>query len=231
MTWTLRDAKRERGIVDKIDQGDDRSAAILAEAFLEDRLTKAILARLKEDKIVVGEMFKGYGPLASFKAKIDLAFLMSIIETPMHVNLHRIRKIRNRFAHRLEAHDFEVPIIRDLCDKLLHISTITSIKQEMEQELGKTDRDLGVFAIWLSPMVTLSDTPRNAYMNTIKIILLMIEVGTHFATKDRTGVGFSLALAVPASFLGKSEQQLPPTPQTGDRVPRRLRRRREPSSD
>jgi hypothetical protein len=126
MAWTIRDAKREKAIIDRIDQGDDRSAAILAASFLEDRLQKAILARLVHDKVVIGEMFKGYGPLATFRAKIDLAFLMSIIGAPMRQHLHRIREIRNRFAHRLDVHHFEAIEIKDLSRKLPRIKDIAN---------------------------------------------------------------------------------------------------------
>ena len=70
MTWTLRDAKRERAITDRIDQGDDRSTGILAGALIQDRLIKAVKARFIEDVKVHNLSFKGYGPMSDFRSQI-----------------------------------------------------------------------------------------------------------------------------------------------------------------
>jgi hypothetical protein len=196
MAWTIRDAKREKAIIDRIDQGDDRSAAILAASFLEDRLQKAILARLVHDKVVIGEMFKGYGPLATFRAKIDLAFLMSIIGAPMRQHLHRIREIRNRFAHRLDVHHFEAIEIKDLSRKLPRIKDIAILHASVQALANKDEgsKPLGFIAIWLTPLLSMPDTERNAYMNTLKIFLFMLELTTHFALLDHAREGFSLEM-------------------------------------
>jgi hypothetical protein len=82
-------------------------------------------------------------------------------------------------------------------------------------------------------LIYLPDTPRNAYMNTIKIILFFMEAETHFAVADRTGekTVINLDLATPGerSSPEKSEQQPPPPPQNGNHAPRRPRRRRRAS--
>jgi hypothetical protein len=135
MTWTLRDAKKERAITDKIEEGDDRSAGILAGAFMQDRLIKAIKARMIYDKTVHGLVFKGYGPLADFRSQIDVAYLMRIILPDIREKLHIIREIRNRFAHRLEAHDFDVQLISDLCITLFRIPAIKILKEMYDQSL------------------------------------------------------------------------------------------------
>ena len=49
MTWTLRDIENDREIVRAIDGHDDRAAAILAGAYLEDRLLATIKTRLVSD--------------------------------------------------------------------------------------------------------------------------------------------------------------------------------------
>lgn len=196
MAWTIRDAKREKAIIDRIDQGDARSAAILAASFLEDRLQKAILARLVHDKVVIGEMFKGYGPLATFRAKIDLAFLMSIIAAPMRQHLHRIREIRNRFAHRLDVHDFEAIEIKDVSRKLPRIKDVAILHANVQALANKDEsrKPLEFIAIWLTPLLSMPDTERNAYMNTLKIFLFMLELATHFALLDHGREGFSLEM-------------------------------------
>jgi hypothetical protein len=196
MAWTIRDAKREKAMIDRIDQGEDRSAAILAASFLEDRLQKAILARLVHDKVVIGEMFKGYGPLATFRAKIDLAFLMSIIAAPMRRHLHRIREIRNRFAHRLDVHDFEAIEIKDITRKLPRLKDVATLHADVKALANKDEgsKPLEIIAVWLTPLLSLPDTERNAYMNTLKIFLFMLEIATHVSLVEHGREGFSLEL-------------------------------------
>lgn len=220
MTWTLRDEKRERAIVDKIDSGDGRSAAILAEAFLEDRLTKSILAHLRKDKTTVGVMFKGYGPLASFKAKIDLAFLMEIISPHTHEALHHIREIRNRFAHRLDAHDFDVQLIADLCKRLYGRTSIIRLLDHFEQ-VFKGDDMAVICRSWLAPMIAEPETPRSAYMNTVKIILFFLEMHTDQTMRRRGDGELSFSMTVLKSLVeplpDKFGQQPLASPQNEDR--------------
>ena len=45
------------------------------------------------------KLFSGYGPLASFSSKIDLAYSLGLITAYEHRSLHAIRVIRNAFAH------------------------------------------------------------------------------------------------------------------------------------
>ena len=52
---------------------------------------------------VSDDLFSGHGPLASFAAKIDFAFYLGLISKSDHAELHRIREIRNEFAHALET--------------------------------------------------------------------------------------------------------------------------------
>jgi hypothetical protein len=50
------------------------------------------------DKKLAGRLFKGYGPLSSFSAKIDLAYALKVTTLEIHNELHKIRDIRNAFA-------------------------------------------------------------------------------------------------------------------------------------
>ena len=79
----------------------DRACAVLSatvlEALLEKILRKYMLPEVPDD------LFSGHGPLASFAAKIDFAFYLGLISKSDHAELHRIRDIRNEFAHALET--------------------------------------------------------------------------------------------------------------------------------
>src|SRR5215204_223784 len=96
--WTTRTDK-DRLTIEEIERQDDRGAAILAGAYLEDRLTMAIKERLIADTKAQDALFGGMGPFATFHAKTELAYLMEIVDVRTRRQLSVIRKIRNLFAH------------------------------------------------------------------------------------------------------------------------------------
>ena len=44
-------------------------------------------------------LFGAYGPISSFAAKIDMAYALGITADEVNLELNKIRKIRNLFAH------------------------------------------------------------------------------------------------------------------------------------
>jgi len=53
------------------------------------------------------KLFEGYGPFATFSAKIDVLVAMGVINGDIHRDLRVIRKIRNKFAHPKEPITFK----------------------------------------------------------------------------------------------------------------------------
>jgi DNA-binding MltR family transcriptional regulator len=96
----------------------DRAAAILASSYLEEALGEYIKLFLVEDSSI-DELFRGYGPLSSFSARIGIAFATGLVTKRMRDDLNSIRKIRNHFAHHPAETSFQVPLVRDLCSNLL----------------------------------------------------------------------------------------------------------------
>ena len=94
----------------------DRAAALLAGSFLEEQI-QALLSVLVEDKKVVEPLFKGYG-LSSFNACIDMVYALGYIPKELREELHRIRNIRNHFAHHPDVTDFNTQRVRDWCSAL-----------------------------------------------------------------------------------------------------------------
>ena len=78
----------------------DRGKIIVAAAFLDEQLELAIRTYMRElPKDLESELFKGYGPLASFSGKIKLAFALKIIDEAIYKDLLVIKALRNHFAH------------------------------------------------------------------------------------------------------------------------------------
>jgi hypothetical protein len=103
------------GVIDELGKQSDRGAGIIAASLMEEILELAILNRLRplsSDKY--RNLFKGNSPLSTFAAKIDIAHAIGLINDLGHIQLHLIREVRNRFAHRIEPLNFEHPEIKQL---------------------------------------------------------------------------------------------------------------------
>jgi DNA-binding MltR family transcriptional regulator len=87
-------------ILQEIRTGADRSASILACAWIEDLLEVALRYNLialskSEDE----GLFAGVGPLSSFSARIRVAHAMGVVSAKLRDDLDALRKIRNDYAH------------------------------------------------------------------------------------------------------------------------------------
>jgi DNA-binding MltR family transcriptional regulator len=76
----------------------DRTAAIIAATVVEARLSSALEKRFQRDEKIQSEFFRSSGPLGSFSAKIDLAYLMGSLTKDAWHDLDLMKNIRNKFA-------------------------------------------------------------------------------------------------------------------------------------
>ena len=108
------DYKSVDAAIKEIETGTDRATGIVASAFVEDHLTTVLRKRFHQDEDLLNRLFKGEGPLASFSVKINMAFLIGLFSNRATSDLHRIRKIRNAFAHNVANDSFTKPPIKDI---------------------------------------------------------------------------------------------------------------------
>ena len=97
----------------------DRGAAVLAASLLDEHLKWAIDRTFveltnKDTKTI----FAGTGPLATFKARTDIAFALGLIDRNCRIELGAVAQIRNRFAHRVEVITFDNPQVAEICARL-----------------------------------------------------------------------------------------------------------------
>ena len=111
-----------RNLAKVIREADQKAAvghAIYLGSIAADLLKQAI-----EDRFVPlprelkDSLFDGYGPLVTFKGRIDVAFALAAISRKTQTEMHKFRKIRNEFAHTTEKLDFKNEKIIALCKKL-----------------------------------------------------------------------------------------------------------------
>jgi hypothetical protein len=78
----------------------DAQIAIVGAAGMDERLEGALLSKLRPlSREMKGRIFDGYGPLANFAAKIDMAYALEIISKEIYDTLRNINRIRVVFAH------------------------------------------------------------------------------------------------------------------------------------
>lgn len=91
----------------------DRGCAIVAAELLSEELEQLLRAYCRSDpadvKQTIDPLFSGYGPLATFSARINLAYSLGILPRPTRDRLDIIRRLRNDFAHEWGPLDFNDP--------------------------------------------------------------------------------------------------------------------------
>jgi hypothetical protein len=105
MVWSVRD-DREFAIFREIESASDRVTAIVAAAFIEERLRDAISARLLRDPKGLKNLFDPDGALGNYETRVKMGYMLGIYVKETRDNLEAIGKIRNRFAHRTHITDF-----------------------------------------------------------------------------------------------------------------------------
>ena len=109
-------------IADELRRQSDRGAAILALAYLENRLDLALAAHFVTDahtKDSFRKVFKHTGPAGAFGVKAEIAYLLGLCDHAMKEDLVALSDIRNDCAHIARALDFGSAEIREKCAALL----------------------------------------------------------------------------------------------------------------
>jgi hypothetical protein len=90
---------------------DERAIAILGATFLETAL-EHILKEFLPDTKETDDLFKFPQALSNFSNKIDLCYLLGLIDKLIIQDLKRVKSIRNKFAHDLYV-TFEDKKVKD----------------------------------------------------------------------------------------------------------------------
>lgn len=77
----------------------DRGLALMAAAYIEDRLANLLRSFFVDDRAVVNPLFEFNGPFGTFSSKIDSAYALGLLPANVRRDIHLVRKIRNSFGH------------------------------------------------------------------------------------------------------------------------------------
>ncbi len=110
----------------------DRGCALMATAYIDERLATLLKAYFVNDLKLMKELFAHSGPLGTFSSRIDVAYAVGLISSDLHREINLLRKIRNEFAHEHRVLTFESPAVKSRCGELSvssHLSNIPSRRQ------------------------------------------------------------------------------------------------------
>ena len=105
----------------------DRSVGIVLGALIDARLSDVIKANIHQNKKMMDEYFRDGGVFGSFAARVAMGYMMGVFGLDTYNELLCITKIRNRFAHKLDAQGFDSQGIRELVDNLPQPETRTIV--------------------------------------------------------------------------------------------------------
>lgn len=101
--FDLRKAVIEFSSLFSYDEPNDRAIAVIGGAFLDTLLLITLHNFLPEnDKEVIG-LFENNNPLATYSSRIKMTYCLGLIDRLIKDDLKLIGKIRNKFAHDLNA--------------------------------------------------------------------------------------------------------------------------------
>ena len=110
------------GFYKEFENETPRGIVILAGAFLDAQLRNLISKFLIDEPKITEDLLGGEDigerPLSSFGSRIKVAYSLGLISRSVYDDLIIIKKIRNKFAHRMHDYTFDEPQVIDWCKSL-----------------------------------------------------------------------------------------------------------------
>lgn len=104
-------------MLSELEAESDRGAGLIAVAWVDDALGHLLRQHFVDDD-AADALLIGDVPLATFSAKIKMAYALGCISKEMVDDLTLLRKVRNEFAHDRTDIKFTKPSIKDRCNSI-----------------------------------------------------------------------------------------------------------------
>jgi hypothetical protein len=180
MTWIIKHVNEVEFLVN-LKTYPDRVAGLLAPTILDARLESVIKSRWHntKDGKLFGELFRDGGQLGNSVTRIQIGFAMGLYDEDAYSDLRNIAKIRNDFAHRLEAKDFSYQSIRDRANNLRlpdkHKATIRSESFVAEKAPVPRSNKVSLLDGMLKrSILRKASDPRTRFLRAIEIIVIKL---------------------------------------------------------
>jgi mannitol operon repressor len=170
------------GFYQEFQQETPRAAVIVGASFLDAHLRKLIANFLIADKKEIDEFLGSDGnaerPLSTFSARIRGAYCLGLISKDEYHDLNIVRKIRNKFAHRLHDLSFDDQEIVSWCQALY------TPKKFLPPDWVVTHRDLFVAA--MTTLATHLALRALAIERERRVVPRAFELAQHIRVGDNT---------------------------------------------
>ena len=134
-----------------------RAKVILSACYLDELLRKLIKILLRSNKGKSDPLFDGaQAPLSTFSARIEIAYRMGAISVENKNSLNYIRKIRNKFAHKIADCDFDDPQIQSWNKELHLLNDVAKEKRRAdfsEGAIGDFEKSVSFLIFWLKSLI------------------------------------------------------------------------------
>jgi len=131
---------------------------IIASAFLDAQLRAILSNSFVDDKKIVEELLDS--DLSTFSSRTKTTYCMGLISESMFHDLNIVRKIRNKFAHKMHGYSFDEPEIVGWCNSLKLAKMIADVSS-MPKSHGNLFL-LGVtqLAMWLGMKISATENSK-----------------------------------------------------------------------
>lgn len=119
----------------------DRAAAIMWPIILEKRIDSLFELALRPDDEVKRALFQPSGALGAYAVKVRLAYLLGWMGEDIYKDLITISKIRNRFAHNIDVHDFNDERVASWLANLRGSALLPEMLKKAEEEAEGEKRE------------------------------------------------------------------------------------------
>lgn len=178
MTWIMHERDQLRTIAE-IESQTPRAAAIVATAFMDNRLKEAIQLRLIDDGDLSAKLLNGSGPIAALSTRIDLGCALGLYPPELALLMHKLRELRNDFAHWDVPAEWETTSINQRCRNLIPLinaanQSCSAFSLQIYRRYGYPEqrRWHGIFTF--DGFAERHDMARYLFMSSVKIALMWL---------------------------------------------------------
>lgn len=164
-------------ILETLDHDSDRAVAVIVGAMIENRLERGLKVRMPTtDKDALNKVFQFSGPLGSFSAKIDVAYLNGLLTKDAYEDMVRFKDIRNKFAHKLDIRTFDSDSVRDSAKNFKLIEEyVAEAQPDTEGRIKALALDVGSKpAVFASNVTKRKKVPRDRYLMTAQLFTVKL---------------------------------------------------------
>jgi DNA-binding MltR family transcriptional regulator len=196
MTWIPGDLDDDE-FIKELTTYPDRIVGLLTPAIVDKCLDRAIKSRWTDtaDGDLFRDLFRDGGPLGSFATRIHIGFAIRIYGKEAYDDLRSLNKIRNAFAHKVAAKDFNDDSIRNYANKLSlpakypasSNDALISKLSPMLSSLDEAGRNIFNFVEVMAHHATVADPidARSKFIRTCEILCWFLRIEGVFPSVEK----------------------------------------------